>query len=168
MINSEQLIKIKKIIEEFFEKITLEVEVQVSFQTPSTLLINIKTDEPQILIDQDGQTLFEIQHILRAILRKQIAKDESAPETGLPAGRQGFLYVDLDINDYKKKKTDSLKETARFVADEAVLTKKEQILEPMSAYERRVVHIELAGRADVVSESIGEEPERRIVIKPLP
>jgi len=143
--------RMQSIIEEFFEKITLEVDVDVSFQTPSTLLVNIKTDEPQILIGQDGQTLFEIQHILRAILRKKTGE---------------YFYLDLDINDYKKKKTDYLKETARSVADEVALTKKEQILEPMSAYERRVVHMELAGREDVISESTGEEPERKITIKP--
>jgi spoIIIJ-associated protein len=153
---------IKKIIEDFFERAALEVEIDVLPQSGSTLPVNIKTDEPQILIGQGGQTLFEIQHILRAILRKKIAKGELIPEA------QGFLYIDLDINDYKKKKVDYLKETARSAADEVALTKKEKTLEPMSAYERRIVHLELANRADVVSESTGEDPERKITIKPRP
>ena len=153
MLNSEQSAKIKKTIEEFFEKITFEVEVEVGPQTDSALSVNIKTAEPQILIGQGGQTLFEIQHILRAILRKKILEN---------------FYLDLDINDYKKKKTDYLKELARTAADEVALTKQEKILEPMSAYERRIIHLELAGREDVVSESAGQEPERRITIKPRP
>ncbi|OGZ23540.1 MAG: hypothetical protein A3A08_01575 [Candidatus Nealsonbacteria bacterium RIFCSPLOWO2_01_FULL_41_9] len=157
LINTEQ---IRSIIEDFFEKMALEVEVDVLPQNGSTLPVNIKTDEPQILIGQGGQTLFEIQHILRAILRKKIAQSEFVPE------EQGFLYIDLDVNDYKKKKIDYLKELARSAADEAALMKQEKILEPMSAYERRIIHLELAGRADVVSESTGEEPERKIVIKP--
>src|SRR3989344_212897 len=159
LINTEQ---IRSIIEDFFEKMALEVEVDVLPQNGSTLPVNIKTDEPQILIGQGGQTLFEIQHILRAILRKKIAQSEFVPE------EQGFLYIDLDVNDYKKKKIDYLKELARSAADEAALMKQEKILEPMSAYERRIIHLELAGRADVVSESTGEEPERKITIKPRP
>ncbi|MBI2038524.1 MAG: KH domain-containing protein [Candidatus Nealsonbacteria bacterium] len=146
---------VKKIIEEFFERAAFEVEVEVLPQSGSTLPVNIKTDEPQILIGQNGQTLFEIQHILRAILRKKI-------------GREEFLYIDLDINDYKKKKIDYLKELAKSAADEVALMKQEKILEPMSAYERRIIHLELANRPDIVSESTGEEPERKIIIKLKP
>jgi len=61
-----------------------------------------------------------------------------------------------------------LKELAKSVADEVALTKKERILEPMSAYERRIIHLELASRPDVTTESIGKEPKRRVVIKPYP
>ena len=153
---------LRQIIEEFFKKAAFEVEVEVGSQEGSTLPVNIKTDEPQILIGQGGQTLFEIQHILRAILRKKTG------EAGLPAGKQEFLYIDLDINDYKKKKIDYLKELARSAADDVSLTKQEKALEPMSAYERRVIHLELASREDIVAESVGEEPERKIIIKPRP
>ena len=108
-------------------------------------------EEPQILIGERGQTLAEIQHLLKAILRRKIAEQ---------------FYINVDINDYKKKKTEYLKEMARSVADEVALSKKERIMGPMPAYERRIIHLELAEREDIVSESIGQEPERRIVIKP--
>lgn len=149
----QNLKQIKDIIKEFFEKSTFEVEVEVTPQSDSILLANIKTDEPQILIGEGGQTLFEMQHILRVILRKKTGE---------------YFYLDLDVNDYKKKKIDFLKELARSSADQAALMKKEIILEPMSAYERRIIHLELASREDVVSESAGQEPERKIVIKPRP
>ncbi|PJA84129.1 MAG: hypothetical protein CO145_02195, partial [Candidatus Nealsonbacteria bacterium CG_4_9_14_3_um_filter_37_13] len=71
-------------------------------------------------------------------------------------------------NGYKKKKLDYLKELARSLADEVALTKKEKNLPPMAAYERRIIHLELAGRSDVTTESIGEEPERRVVVRPYP
>ncbi|MEK9134684.1 MAG: R3H domain-containing nucleic acid-binding protein [Patescibacteria group bacterium] len=145
---------LRQIIEEFFKKAAFEVEVEVGSQEGSVLPVNIKTDEPQILIGQGGQTLFEIQHILRAILRKKFG--------------QALFYLDLDINDYKKKKIDYLKELARSTADDVSLTKQEKALEPMSAYERRVIHMELASREDIVAESVGEEPERKIIIKPRP
>jgi len=153
MIPQEQLEEIKKTIKEFFEKTTLEVEIEFLPQRDLTLPINLKTEEPQILIGQGGQTLFEIQHLLKAILRRKIKEN---------------FYIDLDINDYKKKKLDYLKETARSLADEVALTKKEKILPSMSAYERRIIHLELAGRSDVTTESIGSEPERKVVIKPEP
>ena len=153
MIPQEQLEEIKKTIKEFFEKTTLEVEIEFLPQRDLTLPINLKTEEPQILIGQGGQTLFEIQHLLKAILRRKIKEN---------------FYIDLDINDYKKKKLDHLKETARSLADEVALTKKEKILPSMSAYERRIIHLELAGRSDVTTESIGSEPERKVVIKPEP
>jgi len=57
---------------------------------------------------------------------------------------------------------------ARGLADEVVLTKKEKILPAMPAYERRIIHLELASRSDVTTESIGKEPDRQIVIRPYP
>ena len=153
MISEVQLEEMKKIIKEFFEKTTFEVEIDFSPQEDLTLPINLKTENPQILIGEGGQTLFDIQHLLKAILNRKIAEN---------------FYIDLDINDYKKRKIEYLKEIARTVADEVSLTKKEKILSPMSAYERRIIHLELAGRQDVSTESIGQEPERRIVIRPYP
>ncbi len=151
MISHDNLEKIKKITEEFFQKTTFEVETNFLPEKEGTIPINIKTEEPQILIGEGGQTLVEIQHLLKAILRRKIEET---------------FYIDLDINDYKKKKNEYLKEMARSTADEVSLTKKEKSLAAMPAYERRIIHLELADRTDVITESVGEEPDRKIVIKP--
>lgn len=153
MLNSGDMETIKKTVKEFFEKTTFNVEVSVLPEKEETVPVIIKTDEPQILIGEGGQTLIEIQHLFKAILRKKIAD---------------HFYIDLDINDYKKKKKEYLKELARLTADEVFLSKKEKELSPMPAYERRIVHMELADRSDVVTESIGEGLERRLIIKPHP
>jgi spoIIIJ-associated protein len=71
----------------------------------------------------------------------------------------------FDINDYQKNKAQYLKELARTTADEVALFKKDKELPAMTPGERRIVHVELAGRQDVVSESIGEGTERRVVVK---
>jgi len=164
MIMQNNLQKIREIIEEFFVKTTFEVEIESLSQNESTLSVSLKTLEPQILIGEGGQTLFEIQHILRIILRRKIiGKDDF----GLEKKGESF-YLDLDINNYKKKKAEYLRELARSVADDVSLTKKERILSSMSAYERRIVHMDLAGRSDVITESLGEEPERKIIVKPRP
>jgi len=153
MLNQADLETIKKTTKEFFQKTTFGVEIELLPQKDLTLPINLKTEEPQILIGEDGQTLAEIQRLLKAILKRKIEEP---------------FFIDLDINGYKKKKAEYLKELARSVADEVALTKTEKSLPPMPTYERRVIHLELAGRSDVTTESLGQEPERRIVIKPYP
>ncbi len=151
MINQNNLQEIEKIIREFFEKTSFEVEAEVLSPEEKTVPVRIRTEDPKILIGQNGQTLAEIQHLLKAMLRRRISEQ---------------FYLDLDINDYKKKKNEYLKETAGFLADEVALNKKEKMLAPMPAYERRIIHLELANREDITTESIGQEPERRIVIRP--
>jgi len=151
MLKKSTLEKIKKITEQFFEKMGLEVEIEVRPLQEKTLPINLKMAEPKILIGEKGKTLTEIQHLLKAMIIKKI---------------QEPIFVDLDISDYKKKKYQYLRELARSLADEVALSKKERVLSPMSAAERRIVHLELAERKDVATESIGQEPERKIVIRP--
>lgn len=158
MFSQDNLETIKKIVKEFLEKMTFEAEVEVLQKEEQTLLVDVKTEEPQILIGERGETLSEIQHLLKLILRKALRQAQGSEAE--------LFYIDLDINDYKKKKIDYLKDMAKSAADEVLTTKKEKELPPMSSYERRIVHMELAQRSDVVSESVGEEPERRIVVKP--
>ena len=143
--------KIQKIIEEFFNKMNFSVEVKLGPLEKETLPVEVKTQEPQILIGEKGETLLSIQRLLKVLLRRKL--DEN-------------FYIDLDINGYKKKKIDYLRQFARSAADNVALTKKEQILPPMPAYERRIIHLELAERGNVVTESIGQEPQRRVVIRP--
>jgi len=154
MLNQKDLNKIKKEIREFFSKMTFEVQVEVLPQQEELLPADLKTEEPQILIGERGETLMEIQRLLRLILRKKISREEP-------------FYIDLDVNDYKKKKIAYLKEMVKEAAEEVVLTKKEKTLPPMRAFERRIIHLELADNPNVKTESIGQEPERQVVVKPV-
>jgi len=167
MLEQNQVNKIKETVSEFFSKMTIEVsEVEADFsyvkneksenqnteqEIKDVINLSINIEEPQILIGQGGQTLFEIQRLLRTILSKRLQK---------------IFYLNLDINDYKKKKVEYLKNLAKDLADEVALSKREKALSPMSAYERRVVHAELSSRTDVVTESQGEGQSRYIIIKP--
>jgi len=152
MFNQSDMEKIKQVAEEFFQKATLNVsKIEASFDIGEIVNLDIKSDEPQILIGQQGQTLFEIQRLLRLIINKKLQK---------------IAYLNLDINDYKKKKVEYLKETAKDLANEVAFTKTEKVLTPMSAYERRIIHAELSDRSDVITESHGEGLSRHIVIKP--
>ncbi|MCX6760783.1 MAG: hypothetical protein NTZ84_01575 [Candidatus Nealsonbacteria bacterium] len=153
MLSQETINKIKETVNEFFQKTTLDVAIEFLPEKEGTMPINVKSEEPQILIGEGGQTLIEIQRLLKLSLKKKISED---------------FYIDLDINDYKKKKIEYLKEMAKSEADEVSLTKIEKELAPMPAYERRIIHLELLNRSDVVGESVGEDQERRIVIKLKP
>ena len=72
----------------------------------------------------------------------------------------------LDINGYKDQRTKRVIEFARQAADRVKATQKPEVLFPMSAFERRLVHVELVSDKDILTESIGEEPKRRVVIRP--
>ena len=115
-----------------------------------TVQVSLRVQEPKMLIGERGQTLSEFQHILKLILRKKIVEP---------------FYLSLDVNEYKKNKEEYLRDLAKTTADEVSLLKKPRELSPMSSADRRIIHIALSGRTDVVSESVGEGPERRVVIK---
>jgi len=149
--NRESLEKIKQITREFFEKTSFDIDLEILDPKENTIPIKIKTLEPKFLIGQNGQTLTEIQHLLKAVLRKNVLEN---------------FYIDIDVNGYKEKKTEYLKKMAQQIADEVVLNKKERILSPMPSYERRIIHLELAGRKDVLTSSVNQGPKRKIVIKP--
>ena len=156
MIEQSQINKIKETVEEFFQKMTMGIlRIDANSQTDSADMevvnVDLKVDEPQILIGQQGQTLFEIQRLLRMVLNKKLQK---------------IIYLNLDINNYKAQKIEYLKDLAKSAADQVALTREEKSLLPMLAYERKIVHAELSKRTDILTESQGEGLDRHIVIKP--
>lgn len=165
MISENDLEKIKEISEDFLKKTGFGIELESLFLKDETVLINLKPQEEifprgeipsetAILIGEGGKTLFEIQHLLKAVLRKNIKEN---------------FYLDLDINNYKKKKTEYLKDLVRSIAEDVALTKQEKELPPMTPAERRIIHLELSQfRQDVTTQSVGQEPNRRIIIRPRP
>ncbi len=144
---------IKKITEELFRKMTfdeaiVEVKKQGDF---SALLVSVRVEDPSQLIGQEGSNLNDLQRILRLLVAK---KDPEAP-----------IFL-LDINGYRERREEFLKELSQEIAEQVIKTQKSVMLQPMSSYERRVIHLELSGKSGIATESIGEEPERRVVIKP--
>lgn len=155
MINQEEIENIKEIIKEFFLKAGFIVEVEgscISRDNEDVLEMEVKTSEAQNLIGKQGLVLADIQLLLRKVIKKKTDKE---------------FYLSLDIDGYKKNKESYLRNVAQSVADEVSRTKREKELPYTSSFDRRVVHMELADRKDVITESIGEGEERRIVIKPV-
>ena len=148
---NEEKKKIEKLIKEFFGKMSSEEKPRIEKIENNIIFLELETKTPDIFIGKHGVVLDDIQLILGKIIKRQVS---------------GEFFVDLDINHYKQNKTEYLKGLAQNLANEAFLEKQEKVLPIMTPRERRVVHIFLGERADVETESIGEEPERRIVIKP--
>ena len=113
--------------------------------------IKIFSDQNPILIGKDGKTLEALQNILRQVLLKEVGDE---------------YKILLDIENYKEKKITNLERVAKKLAREVKKTKVEIKLDRMNSYERRIIHNTLADNEYVYTESIGEEPNRYVVIKP--
>ncbi|MBU6141793.1 hypothetical protein KGO95_01570 [Patescibacteria group bacterium] len=85
----------------------------------------------------------------------------------LMAKKMQLERVIVDVNNYKRERERLIGELAKAAARKALLEKKEVSLPAMNAYERRLVHVELATRPDIKTESIGEGEARQVVVKPL-
>lgn len=142
--------KVEKILKEIFD-ITGEGSISYSVnRSENQIIVNIKGDNVSHLIGYKGKTIESIQSVLNSILQKE---DEE------------YAKVFLEINDYKKQKEEKLRRLANKMAENVIRFRKPIKLEPMSAYERLIIHSELANRDDVETESFGEEPRRRVVIR---
>lgn len=158
MIDSE---KIKEVIGEFFVKSGMEnVEVRTSPSAGdagnpkySAFDANVTTTDASLYIGEKGRNIEAFEQVLRTVLKKKFGE---------------FIVIHLDINNYRGLRAEGLKELARKAAHRARLYKKDVMLEPMTASDRRVVHSELSVHPDIKTESMGEEPGRRIVIKYIP
>jgi len=113
--------------------------------------VNIQGDDLSYLIGRQAETLNALQYISSLIISKEI-------------GRTIPLVV--DVEGYRTRRENQLRQLARRMAEQAVKTGRRQILEPMPANERRIIHVELKDHPEVVTESIDEEPHRKITIVP--
>ena len=147
---SEQEIKLK--IEEFLTTADIPAQVKVSPLNENAFSVFLSLDdEAGYFIGKGGENLDALEHVIRLIINKK-------------AEQPTRIFV--DINEYKERRAVILRERAKTVADRVKLSKISETFEPMSSFERRIIHLELAGRGDVITESIGEAPYRQGIIKP--
>jgi predicted RNA-binding protein Jag len=154
-----ETLKLKNFLEELLTIIGF-VNFEISMQeSPQDKLIqfSIKTDSEinysGLLIGRDGENLQALEYLLN-IFSKKCSND------GYP------WRIILDINNYRAIQEEKLREFAKKAARHVSLSKEEIELPPMRARDRRVIHLEIALRSDVFTESVGEGKERHIIIKP--
>lgn len=151
---SEQAIeKAIKNIENFLGILLTQVsEEKLEYNITSDnyyIYININGQGTNFLIGYRGETLNALQTLMSSIANKNIEEK---------------VRVILDISGYREKRKKVLEDLAEKVAKTVVKTKKKVTLEPMSAYERKIIHSKLQNNSKVMTESVGEEPNRKVVI----
>ncbi len=139
---------VNKFLDKFLGKVGNNIKYEVN-KTTTGLEVYLKGDEAGFLIGYRGETLYSFQTILSSVANKNI--DEK-------------IRIWLDIEGYKEKREKTLHDLAIRIARTVERTKKSTTLEPMQAYERKIIHSALQDSKTVKTESIGEEPRRRVVI----
>lgn len=125
-----------------------EIEVQMTHDIPT---YRIYSNHDALLIGKNGKNLNALTFLIKQILQKEI--------------HYNYRFF-LDVSDYKEKNDKHLEMLARKIAKEVKETKIEVKLDSMNSYERRIVHNALSNNKYVYTESVGEEPNRAVVIKP--
>jgi spoIIIJ-associated protein len=144
---------IKKILRRFFKKMGIEIEAEDK-ENEDGLLINLRPIDEKItslLIGYRGENLQAIQHILRLFIRKQLDQP---------------IKLMIDINDYRSRRLEAIKEMILDIAEKVKKTQRVELLRPMSAYERRMAHLVVKEIPGLATQSVGEEPNRRVIIRP--
>ncbi len=149
--NSQEISQAKPVIEKFFQLLGIKKEPIIRFQEDTLFIEIVDKEEGPEWIGEGGETLNTLEKLLHKILLNKTKR---------------HFYLWIDINEYRKRREEYLRSLAQEAANEVALTRKEKELDPMSPRERRVIHLTLRDRPDVVTESRGEGKERRVVIKP--
>lgn len=128
-----------------------EAIVQESERDAPPIIFDIEGEDLGLLIGRRGQTLACLQYVVRLIIARQI----EAP-----------ALVVIDVNGYKQRRYQTLQTLAEHMAESVVASGEPFTMEPMPAYERRIIHITLADHPGVISESTGFGEARKVVIRP--
>lgn len=151
-LSEEEQEKASKNIEEFLNELKKELPEDTKYsikKDKSAIYVEINSPNLGFLIGYRGETLYAFQNILTAIAGKEL---------------ENRVRVILDVEGYKSKREKTLEDLAEKVAKTVIRTRKPIKLEPMQAYERKIIHSKLQKNDKVETNSIGEEPYRRIVI----
>lgn len=140
--------KAKRFLMDVFDKMDVVADIIVKEDTNSVLL-SIKGDDIGIVIGRRGETLDSLQYLTSLVINK--SKEE-------------YKRVVLDIENYRQKREDTLVKLANRLAERVVKYKKNITLEPMNPYERRVIHASLQNHKYVETFSVGDEPNRKVII----
>ena len=153
----EMLRSARATVEELLAKMMIQARVTVHMGEPedardrAAVWVDVRGDDLSILIGPKAETLNALQYIAGLIVSKEV-------------GRSVPLVV--DVEGFRMRRLQPIRQLARRMADQAVRTGRRQVLEPMPASERRIIHIELRNNPNVTTESVGEEPRRKVTISP--
>ncbi len=142
-------IKAKEFVQDIISHMGLDLSIH-SIDHAEDVNINIKGTDAGILIGKSGQTLNAFQYITNQVVNK---------------GKGNNARVIIDVDNFRKKRADSLEALSRRTAEKVIASKRSIRLEPMNAFERMVIHNTIGELDDVNSRSEGKEPYRRVIIE---
>lgn len=145
---AEELALGSTVLRDLLESMGIEAEVQLEDQ-PGLEGVDVLGPDLGALIGRGGENLVALQQIVSAITSKRVGRS---------------VHVPVDVEGYRRRREDQLREIAQRVASRVRASGQAVTLEPMLAYERRIVHLSVQGQAGLKTESVGMEPNRRVVI----
>lgn len=141
---------LKNIITNILKQMGIEANLELK-KRENQIAVKIFSDNNAILIGKNGKNISALQLILRQILNNQVGQN---------------MLLTVDVENYREKRDKNLEYLAKKIAKEVAKTKVETKLDSMNSYERRIIHNALTDNKYVYTESIGEEPNRCVIIKP--
>ncbi len=141
----------KEFLQKVFACMSLDVAMEKFVNSEGTVTLNLHGPDLGLLIGKHGQTLDALQYL-----------------TGLVANKNsdGRVRIVIDVEDYRKRRAETLTRLAMRLADKAKRREERVVLEPMNPHERKVIHMALQDDRHITTYSEGEEPHRYIVIAP--
>ncbi len=171
--------EIQNLIKELIEKTGVGVtEISATIENPEKTWFKVEVSEPHFFISREGEGLSALNHIVRRIIESKTPSPQKVSlgrspfaggeESPLPTkgGVGGGSFL-IDINGFQKKRVENLRAVAHMMAERARYFKSNIEVDPMSSFERRVVHEFLSNETDLKTESVGSGSARRVVIKYL-
>ncbi|HXF84492.1 MAG TPA: RNA-binding cell elongation regulator Jag/EloR [Anaerolineales bacterium] len=152
--HDELLDKAEAVVSKLLHLLNLEAQVSAAENVREdrrTILVDVRGNDLSVLIGRRSETLNAFQYIASLILGKETEQ---------------FVQLIVDVEGYRERREKQLIQMAKRVADQVIKTGRRQALEPMPPAERRIVHLALRDHPQVKTESIGEEPYRKVTILP--
>ncbi len=147
----------REVLETLLTRLGVLASVECQTKPPTgegageVITLDVSGDDLGILIGRRGQTLSSLQYVVRLILAHQT---------------QARVPIVIDVEGYKQRRYEALQALAQRMAEQVKAKGRPFTLEPMLAYERRIIHLTLADDPDVTTESVGEGETRKVVIMP--
>jgi spoIIIJ-associated protein len=146
----------EEVVSKLINHLGMKAQVSANYDDANTddrhsIQVDVRGEDLSALIGRHAETLAAFQHIASLIVGKQ---------------SQQWVQLTVDVEGYRSRREKQIRQLANRMADQVTKTGRKVTMEPMSANERRVVHIELRGHPAVTTESTGEDPHRKVVILP--
>ena len=146
----------EEVVSKLIHHLGMKAQVSAHFDESSTddrrtIQVDVRGDNLSALIGRQAETLNAFQYVASLIVGKQT---------------QQWVQLVVDVEGYRERREKQVRQLALRMVEQVIKTGRKATLEPMTANERRVIHIELRGHPAVTTESTGEEPHRKVVILP--